>query len=65
MFTAAEDTRPAKRTPVPGYTRVAEPSGPPRQRNLAQQVMRVATQMDKTAQKEGTRKTDTRTTERK
>ena len=44
---------------------MAEPSGPPRRRNLAQQVMRVATQMDKTAQKEGTKNMDTRTTERK
>ena len=39
---------------MPGYTKVAEPHEPPRRRNLAQQVLRVATQMDETAQKEGT-----------
>ena len=65
LFTAAKDTRPTKGAPVPGYTKVAEPNEPPRRRNLAQQVMRVATQMDETAQKEGTKKTATRATERK
>ena len=50
---------------MPGHTKVAEPNEPPRRRNLAQQVMRVATQMDETAQKEGTKKTATGATERK
>ena len=37
-------------SPVPGTTRVAEPREPPRRRgsNLVQQVLRLATQMDKT-----------------
>ena len=49
---------------MPGYTKVAEPHEPPRRRKLAQQVLRVATQMDEIAQKEGTQQTNTRTTER-
>ena len=52
-----------RNTPVPGTTRVAEPQEPPRRQggNLVQQVLRLATQMDK----EDTKKTGTSTTEPK
>ena len=55
-----------EKTPVPGNTRVAEPREPPQQQGgLVQQVLRLATQMDKTARdKTGTTKV-TSTTERK